>query len=790
MPESKEEKRLKGLLQRLVKGSTPTSDDIFLVAQSLVPSTVKSDRSLAYLCLSKICENISTDGVGSDGTDTGESVRAFVQKAFGLDTDEDTQTATYIPVTAFLAALVPLAPKLGTDLLTTPITPITVVASDSNTPEDSSNILAVLLEAAELPSPLQPILADLLAQASGTKPGRELVRAQAEDWLRGAIDYEQDQTGELGVLCAVALSKLHRDTAPEDQGIQVDENRQLAEDVMLVKKMMTHIKISTGTTTTKIGPTPTGSSTAISLLPTLEGLSLLSQKPAIRHVLITDPSFLSTLLALCPVPRQTQGSLPVTPRGSMDIDTKLFEPVDTSLCYGLTMILVNITARRNPMSAEELQIAKLGQMAISGKNGGEVGEDPFESDEAVRERVDVLVRTGVVGALRGLARAETRLVKEGIGRLCLNLVEEKTHRQVFIRDGGFRVLSNVVRDLANAASSNPKIAKESKINPAPGSATKIDQLPAIQALAKLVITTPPHLLFPPPHTTTCLNALTPLYVLVTHPSSTLLQQFEALMALTNLATIDPTISQRIITASITPPSQDAMWRGSGREEAAIPIMVKVQELLLDTNTLVRRAATELVCNLVASASGFMYFTGDDEIQKQDASTTDISPLTPRPSARVCSRLHILLALTAIDDLPTRLAAGGALALITESKIACLGVLTLSNDAGAPHRSSWHRVLSMLDPDPQPDDEDDDGNFMPTISTTPPDQGMVHRTVIILLNLVTFSISRGSGDGERDLKEARDAGVEERLLEIVHRQKGEDILGPAVECLKILKRYPA
>ncbi|KAF1817274.1 ARM repeat-containing protein [Eremomyces bilateralis CBS 781.70] len=81
-------------------------------------------------------------------------------------------------------------------------------------------------------------------------------------------------------------------------------------------------------------------------------------------------------------------------------------------------------------------------------------------------------------------------------------------------------------------------------------------------------------------------------------------------------------------------------------------------LLFNPQPLLVRAATELVCNLMASSVGVALFVDDS----RDART----------------RLRVIIALTDADDLPTRMAAGGALAMITEWEPGVEAVLEQEN----------------------------------------------------------------------------------------------------------------
>ncbi|WVQ93526.1 hypothetical protein IAU59_000600 [Kwoniella sp. CBS 9459] len=841
---------LTNILKRLASPSISSSSsswqlsasEVALLARSSLPTASRDAKTLTYLILSKYCE--SANASGGDGDDTVYATfRPYVESVFippasavttatdtasdsppseRPDPDVEAEPESCLPLTYLFASLFALSPKASVKLLTEPIPSI-------------GDPLGIILEVAELPSPLQPALAEMLASAAGTKAGREMVRGTAMEWLRGALTHQESESGKgargevnsgLGVLCAVALSKLAREeddlqaqalSQAQSQG-QVQAQQRSGpsledmglDDAILCRKMMTHIESSSSSSL----ESPTSSQVITS---TVEGLSVLSLQPRNKALLASSSTFLKSLISLSPTQGPKPGSLPVTPRGSMDLSpSSLQSNIDIGLCYGLTTILVNLTSPKPTLSAEDQQIAKLRAMALTANKSkltqNNEEDDMLDGEEEVKKRTKAVLQAGVVPALSGLVRADTKLVKEGLGRLCRNLVEDQADRLGFVRDGGFKVLSTVVRDLLVSTTATNKAKPAS---PA-ASSSNIDILPAFQALAKLVITTPPHLLFPPPHQTTSLNALTPLYHLLIHPSSLSIQRFEALMALTNLASIDPSIASKIVLASLTPLKVESSWKGSGREDS-VRVIIKVEELLLDENDLVRRAATQLICNLISSQAGYEYFSGE---QSTNVDRPKVSGKATSPDARVKSRLNILLVLAGTDDLPTRLAAGGGLAIITESPRACAALLSTANgtsnqsdqadqdppiakitelnDADVDGQTSakttvWTRVLRMLEPDEE-FETDEDGEAIPVISSSStsgtPDPGMVHRGVIILLNLVTYVLSLSGLARDQGLREIRSSRLQEKLLGLLRMKEfaaSDEVLQPTVECLKMLKR---
>ncbi|KAK6907489.1 hypothetical protein I203_101483 [Kwoniella mangroviensis CBS 8507] len=768
------------LLKRL---ATPSSSlvnlsrsEVSLLARSLVPSATRQSRSLAYLCLSKFCDSTShhPDSTKDSSTDHIYSTfEPYLRSTFipgvNQSVEESTEPESCLPLTCLLSSLFPLSPDATVNLLTTPL-------------EDVGDGLSILLEVAELPSSLQVALAELLTAAAGTKSGRQMVRSRAMEWLKGAMDY-QENNQELSVLCAVALSKMSRQEeemvptpsaqAPgqgdnnESRGITNEELGM--DDEKLCRQLMGFMENTSSST-----------KPSSAILSTIEGLAVLSLKPKNKNILTSSTKFLESLISLSPTTSPKGGSLPVTPRGSMDLTVSL-DQIDTGVCFGLSTILLNLTNPKVQLSAEDQQIAKLRAMALSANksklssNTEDENEEKYESEEEVRKRTKLVLRSGVVGALNGLYRSESTKVKENLGRLCRNLVEDQNDRLSFIRDGGFKVLSNVSRDLLNLA-----------IKRSNGDGEEIDVIPSFQALAKMIITTPPNLLFPPPHLTTSLNSLTPLYHLLIHPSSNSSQRFESLMALTNIASIDPSIANRTVAASINPLIKTSnSWKGSGSiKEDEVRMIVKVEELLLDENDLIRRASTQLICNLISCEKGYEYFSGENE------SSSDNS------SSRVKSRLNILLILIGIDDLQTRLASGGALAIITESTNACRLILDLNVNEISPtststtgSKSPWSRISKLLEPDSEEEEYDEDGEIIPVISSTPalPNLDMVHRGVIILFNLITYTVKLKENEQQTEMNRLEEAKVQDKLMQVL-RLKGmsEDVLVPTVEALKLLK----
>lgn len=145
---------------------------------------------------------------------------------------------------------------------------------------------------------------------------------------------------------------------------------------------------------------------------------------------------------------------------------------------------------------------------------------------------------------------------------------------------------------------------------------------ATQSLAKITITADPNIAF---KGETVNELIRPFISLLNGDDQ--LRQFEGLMALTNLASIGPQVRQLII-------------KNQG---------VKAFEMLqFSSNEMVQRAATEAMCNMMFEQQVFESFS--------NASTS--------------SRLLIFIALCGSEDLATRRAASGVVAILSSDENAC------------------------------------------------------------------------------------------------------------------------
>lgn len=292
----------------------------------------------------------------------------------------------------------------------------------------------------------------------------------------------------------------------------------------------------------------------------------------------------------------------------------------SSVAFGCLTTFANLTIYRPVQSQEQQKMADLKAYANSSKPEE---RDVLDDDQYVTSRCKKLLDAKLVPALVAACKhtpspATVALV---VGIL-LCLAKEQKHRAAMAQQGAVKLLLQI-RD---------RIAKTDKSSQ---DASTVERT-ASHALARLLISiNPTHAFTAAIPATSAVSSLIPLLDLdQASEERNLLPTFEALLALTNLASMEDEAPRNLILRAAWPALEN--------------------HLLLSSNTMVQRASVELVCNLMASPAGVAKFADG--------------------SKQASSRMHILLALADVEDFATRRAAGGALAMLTEWDAAVAAVL--------------------------------------------------------------------------------------------------------------------
>ncbi|XP_016007018.2 protein unc-45 homolog A isoform X1 [Rousettus aegyptiacus] len=306
-------------------------------------------------------------------------------------------------------------------------------------------------------------------------------------------------------------------------------------------------------------------------------------------------------------------------------------------------------------------------------------QHPKDKPNFVRARVKKLLAAGVVSALTCMVKTEspalTNSCRELLSRVFLALVEEAEDRGTVVAQGGGKALLPLALE-----------------------GTDVGQTKAAQALAKLTITSNPEMTFPGER---IYEVVRPLVSLL-HLNCSGLQNFEALMALTNLAGISERLRQKIV------------------KEKAVPM---IEGYMFEEHEMIRRAATECMCNLAMSKEVQDLFEAEGN-----------------------DRLKLLVLYSGEDDDLLRRAAAGGLAMLTSVRPSlCCRIPQVT--------THWLEILQAL-----------------LLSSN---QELQHRGAVVVLNMVEASREIASTLMESEVLE---------ILSVLAKGKEGPVTRAAVACL--------
>ncbi len=690
--------KLKSILKEIdrVKKDHETPGAALQISANDLAAVMRSfggpNHNLAYLVLTSLCGLLRDQQQKSKASSeqaTESVARLFIphlEEGFRAITDDDTR-----PPMLLLIALLQIDSDVGTLLFLREGTIQWLEEQPDLFPQEPTTIHRICTT---------------LSIASGLTRCRGAVREHFLSWLEGQYLNSKDERTRASA--AVSLTKLSRMVQNEDDLSKIPQqlgdehtipwSRNDQEIANTFKSLIINGK----------GESEDGLQVVID---SVEGLAYLTDRTNVKESLSKDTGFLKHLFALVPPIKKGNSLI------AQGIDEGPVAKANISLVYGSCIIILHLVQYAPRLTEEESQVEKLRKLASRGT--ARVGEplksandadEVRESDEIVATRGKRLISAGVLPVLATLARSESMATRQAIGQSYLSLVEPKENRGAVLQNGGGKAIRSMISSFA-----------------APSSSTKtlelpIQSLPTIQALAKLTITTDPRILFGPSDSDT-LDAIRPMKQLLLHPHSSLLQKFESLMALTNLASTSQKATDRIVTDDI---------------------VGQLDSLILDDHPLVRRAANELLCNVVST----------ERLMKRYGAGAELVAVPPKG---VVSRLHILLALSDSDDLATRKAASGTLATLLSISPSCAKAL-LSIEKGP---QGVFAILGDLI-----DSSRASGQGGPPLQQNDSLQ-LVHRGVVCLQRIFTS---------------AKPAGMEEKIIEAARLEKLTSVLA---NCIKPL-----
>ncbi|KAK3922408.1 Protein unc-45-like protein B [Frankliniella fusca] len=339
-----------------------------------------------------------------------------------------------------------------------------------------------------------------------------------------------------------------------------------------------------------------------------EGLSYLTLDADVKEKLIADKAAIQALIELAKTGNQ-------------------------AAVYGVVTTFVNLcnAYEKQEVIPEMVELAKFAKHHIP-------EDHELDDPDFISKRLIILAKEGITTALVALAKTESHNSKELIARIFNAICSQQELRGLVVQQGGAKALLPMALE---------------------GTEKGIRQ--AAQALARIGITINPEVAFPGQRN---VEVIRPLISLL-HPECTALENFEALLALCNLAGLNETVRSRII------------------KEHGVP---KIEGYMFEDHEMLRRAATQVITNLILSPELVKMYEGNNDKTKY------------------------LVLLSADEDIETAMAAAGALAQLTAvSKKCCKKIFEVD---------TWvESIQSLL------------GN---------PDVGLQYRGVYIVNNLMQSS----------------------------------------------------
>ena len=430
-------------------------------------------------------------------------------------------------------------------------------------------------------SEVEEALLGLLNAACMDGACREAIAKYCSGWLSHLVS---NGTDHKPALAAVVLTKVRagQDSNGEKDKAKIVDTTNSVEELADIFKDMIKEK------------------TATNFQDPIEGLAYASVNPTVKEQLAQDESFLKSMFSA------------------------LIRGLDKpSVIFGGLTVIQNLTVYPPNLTEEQ---KKLSQLKAYANTTLQPTLDPLDQEPHVSDRCKAVVNAGLMQVLIECNKADSKWtsIRTSMGRILLSISKSRELRGKIAQQGAVTLLLSIgVGTTDDEASINRDAA---------------------HALARMLISVDPSLIFPStgyPQMTSAIRPLTSLLSpsvaeTASDQARDLLPTFEGLLALTNLASApDPRASESIIRQA---------WN-------------TVEDLLLSKHVYLQRASCELICNLTSTESGVAMFADG--------------------SRRAAQRLHLLLALADVEDAATRRAAGGGLAMLTEYDAAVKALLDIA-----------------------------------------------------------------------------------------------------------------
>ncbi|XP_035235626.1 protein unc-45 homolog B isoform X2 [Anguilla anguilla] len=295
---------------------------------------------------------------------------------------------------------------------------------------------------------------------------------------------------------------------------------------------------------------------------------------------------------------------------------ELAKSPDKTILYAVACTLVNCTNsyEKKEIIPELVQLAKFSKQHVPEQH-------PKDKKDFIEKRVKRLLKAGVISALTCMVKADSSVLtdqtKEMLARVFLALAGDTKDRGTIVAQGGGKALIPLALE-----------------------GTEAGKIRACHALAKIAAISNPEIAFPGER---IYEVVRPLVSLL-HPDRDGLQNYEALMGLTNLAGLNDKLRVKIL------------------KEKALP---DIENYMFEEHDQIRQAATECMCNLVVCK----------EVQERYMEDGN-------------DKLKLLVLLCSEDDDKLQRAAAGAIAMLTTAQKKLCTKLTLVT-------VQWLEILQRL-----------------------------------------------------------------------------------------------
>ena len=530
--------------------------------------------------------------------------------------------------------------------------------------------LVPMLDKKSRPIKVEKAALDMLSAACIDKRCRQAIAKYCSEWMHHVMDDEEDERhGQAAVILAKVQNLPNTPPQTPSEGYSTMlENGSLGSPESRPRRASRNIADVVPTLKTMlIKGGEMDKRTAI------EGLAYASMQPVAKDEITRDPTLLKELL---------------TAPGK--------DSLSPTTAFGALTLIDNLTRYLPVLSEEQKKMSELKAYADSSRPSS--GQPHyFDTDDQVTARCKWLLDSKLIPYLVSLRSSfvTSSLSPNSLAlyaKILLSLSRTTSWRGILAQQGAIALILNIYPNPQLEATTKPILA---------------------HALARILISVDPALL--PKYTTSSIAPL--ITLLIPHEFAEnensprdLLPTFEALLALTNLASDSSLPTAKILV-------RDALSQ--------------IEDIMLSANDLLQRAATELVCNLVNSPEGIEQFAEGNSASR---------------------RLHVLLALSDTEDVATRLAAGGALASLTDFE--SVVKMILERERGI------ELLLRMC--------EDED-------------TGVIHRGIVCVRNAVCLE----GGIGDKVRVAVRDRGGMDVLKNVLRASKEQAVLEVGVEGLKKL-----